>query len=300
MSDTHKGILAIIAACVIWGLSPIFYKALTHVPPPEVLAHRTGWSFVFFAGVLALQGRLGEMRAALGTWRRAAVLALASALISANWFLFILSVQIDRATEASLGYYIFPLVAVLIGRFGFGERLGRAQWLAVGLAALAVGVLTFGLGVAPWISLVLASTFGLYSAIKKRLPVGPVVSVTCEVLFFLPIGLVILVLRHGAGQGAFGREIWDSALLILSGPMTAIPLILFSYAARRASMATVGLLQYINPTLQFLCAVMLFGEPFGGWHQIAFALIWGAVIIFSVASLRPSGQVNQTPPPAAP
>jgi len=286
MSDTRKGILAIISACVIWGLSPIFYKALTHVPPAEVLGHRTGWSFVFFAGVLAAQGRLGEIPAALATWRRAGVIALASALISANWFLFILSIQIDRATEASLGYYIFPLVAVLIGRFGFGERLGRAQWLAVGLAALAVGVLTWGLGVAPWISLVLASTFGLYSAIKKELPIGPVVSVTCEVLFFLPIGLSVLVVQHSGGQGAFGREIWDSALLILSGPMTAMPLILFSYAARRVSMATVGLLQYINPTLQFLIAVMLFGEPFTLWHQIAFALIWSALIIFSAASLR--------------
>ena len=162
------------------------------------------------------------------------------------------------------------------------------QWLAVGVAALAVGVLTLGLGVAPWISLVLASTFGLYGAIKKKLPLGPVVSVTCEILFFMPIGLAILVLQHSSGQGAFGREVWDSALLILSGPLTAMPLILFSYAARRVTLATVGLLQYINPTLQFLIAVMLFGEPFGIWHQIAFALIWTALVIFSAASLRQS------------
>jgi len=286
MTEAQKGILAIIAACMIWGLSPIFYKALTHVPPPEVLAHRTGWSFLFFAGVLAFQGRLGEIRGALNSWRKVGVIALASAMISANWFLFIVSIQINRATEASLGYYIFPLVAVLIGRFGFNERLVRAQWLAVGMAALAVGVLTWGLGVAPWISLVLASSFGLYSAIKKKLPIGPVVSVTCEILFFMPIGMTILFLQHGSGQGAFGRELWDSALLILSGPITAMPLILFSYAARRVSLATVGLLQYINPTLQFLIAVTLFGEPFGIWHRIAFALIWTALTIFSVSSLR--------------
>jgi len=278
MTDTKKGILAIIAAGLIWGLSPIFYKALTHVPAPEMMAHRTGWSFVFFAGVLALQGRLGELRAALNSWRKVTMVALASAMISTNWFLFIVSVQTNRATEASLGYYIFPLVAVLIGRFGFGERLVRAQWLAVGLAALAVAILTWGLGVAPWISLVLATTFGLYSAIKKGLQVGPVVSVTCEILFFLPIGLTILVLQHSAGQGVFGREIWDSAMLILSGPLTAMPLILFSYAARRVSLATVGLLQYINPTLQFFIAVTLFGEPFTLWHQIAFPLIWAALI----------------------
>lgn len=286
MSETKKGIAAIICACMIWGLSPIFYKALTHIPAPEVLAHRTGWSLIFFAGVLALQGRLGEIHKALSSWRQVGLIALASAMISINWFLFIVSIQIGHATEASLGYYIFPLVAVLIGRFGFGERLGRAQWLAVGLAALAVGVLTFGLGVAPWISLILATTFGLYSAIKKRLPLGPVVSVTCEILFFLPIGLTILIVQHGIGQGVFGRELWDSAMLILSGPLTAMPLILFSYAAHRVSMATVGLLQYINPTLQFFCAVALFGEPFTQWHQMAFVLIWGAVIIFSLASIR--------------
>ncbi len=288
MTDTQKGLLAIIAASMIWGLSPIFYKALTHIPPAEVLAHRTGWSLVIFSALLALQGRLHEIRSALSTRRNIALIAFAAAMISANWYLFIVSIQINRATEASLGYYIFPLVAVLIGRFGFGERLGRGQWLAVGLATVAVGVLTWGLGVAPWVSLVLATSFGLYSAVKKNLPVGPVVSVTCETLFFLPIGLAILIARHGAGQGAFGQDLTDSVLLILSGPMTALPLILFSYAARRVSMATVGLLQYINPTLQFLIAVLIFGEAFTLWHQIAFALIWTALAIFSVTTFRTS------------
>lgn len=286
MSDTQKGILAMIAASMIWGLSPIFYKALSHIPAPEVLAHRTGWSLVIFSGVLLLQGRLGEIRTALSTRRQIAMIAFASAMISANWYLFIVSIQIGRATEASLGYYIFPLVAVLVGRFVFGERLGRGQWLAVGLATVAVAVLTYGLGVAPWVSLVLATSFGLYGVVKKKLPVGPVVSVTCETLFFLPIGLGILIASHRSGQGAFGQDFLDSVMLILSGPMTATPLILFSYAARRVAMATVGLLQYINPTLQFLIAVFLFGEAFTLWHQIAFALIWAALVIFSVASLR--------------
>ncbi len=287
MRDTTKGIVALILACVIWGLSPIFYKALSHVPPTEILAHRTGWSFVFFAGALAVQGRLSAIRHALFSgWKQTGVIALASAFISVNWFIFILSIQIGKATEASLGYYIFPLVVVLIGRFGFGERLGRAQWLSVALAALAVAVLTWGLGVAPWISLILATTFGLYSAIKKTLSVAPVVSVTCETLFFLPVGISILILRYGTGQSAFGHDLWDSSMLILSGPMTALPLILFSYAARRVSMATVGLLQYINPTLQFMCAVALFGEAFTLWHQIAFALIWVALIIFSISLIR--------------
>lgn len=286
MSDVAKGIWAMIGACTIWGLSPIYYKALAHVPPLEVLAHRTFWSFTFFAGILAMQGRLGEMRAALRGRRQIAVIALAAAMISVNWFLYILSIQIGRATEASLGYYIFPLVTVVIARIWFGERLGRAQWLAVALAALAVGLLTWGLGVAPWISLVLAGSFALYGAIKKQLVLGPVVSVTCEILFFLPIGLTVLALRHGAGQGAFGRELWDSAMLILSGPLTALPLILFSSAARRVPLATVGVLQYLNPTLQFFCAVLVLGEMLTGWHVVAFALIWVALAIYSVAAIR--------------
>ena len=286
MTETRKGMLAMIGACVIWGLSPLYYKMLAHIPPLEVLAHRTLWSFALFTVILALRGRLGEMRRALTGWRRVGLFALASAMISTNWFFYIMSIQIGHTTEASLGYYIFPLVAVLIGRFGFGEHLAPAQWSSVGLAALAVGVLTWGLGVAPWISLLLAVTFGLYGAVKKQLPVGPMVSVTIEILFFLPIGLSMLAIQHGSGQGAFGHDGWDSALLILSGPLTATPLLLFSAAARRVPMATVGLLQYLNPTLQFFCAVVIFGEAFTLWHRIAFGLIWAALALFSVSVLR--------------
>ena len=286
MSETQKGIWAMIGACTIWGLSPLYYKMLAHIPPLEVLAHRTLWSFLLFAAILALRGRLHEARTALADRRRVGLFLLASAAISTNWFFYIMSIQIGHATEASLGYYIFPLVAVLIGRFGFGERLAGAQWLAVGLAALAVGGLTWGLGVAPWISLILACTFGAYGAVKKYLPVGPMVSVTIEILFFLPVGLTMLAIQNGSGQGAFGRALWDSTLLVFSGPLTATPLILFSAAARRVPMATVGILQYLNPTLQFFCAVVVFGEPFTFWHRVAFVLIWAALAVFSVSALR--------------
>lgn len=286
MTEARKGVLAMIGAAVIWGLSPLYYKLLTHVPPLEVLAHRTFWSLILFAGLLAMQGRLVEVGRALRGWRRAGLIAVASLMISTNWFLFIYATQVDRVTETSLGYYIFPLVAVMIGRFAFGEQLGSAQWAAVGLAALAVAILTWGLGGLPWISLTLAVTFGLYGAIKKTLPVGPMVSVTCEVLVLAPVSLGVLLWVQAQGQGVFGQSGRDTVLLLASGPITALPLILFSYAARRASMATVGLLQYINPTLQFLCAVAIFAEPFTPWHQAAFPLIWVALAIYSLAALR--------------
>ncbi len=286
MNERHKGISAMIAACVIWGLSPIYYKLLAHVPALEVLAHRGLWSLVFFSAILAVQGKLGQLRALLGSWRGAGVVVLASLMISVNWFLFIFATQIDRNTETSLGYYIYPLVAVLIGRFAFGERLGNVQWMAVALATLAVMALTLGAAGIPWISLTLAVTFGLYGAIKKSLPAGPVVSVTGEVLVFLPVSVLLLALAHGNGQGTFGLSLRDSALLIASGPITAAPLILFSHAARRVSMSTVGVLQYINPTLQFLVAVAIFAEPLTRWHVVAFALIWLALAIYSVASMR--------------
>lgn len=275
-----------IAACTIWGLSPIYYAELSHVPPLEILAHRTFWSLIFFLGLLLAQRRLGELRRGFAAPRRAGIIALAALMISINWFLFIFSVQIGRTTEASLGYYIFPLVAVLFGRFLLHEPMGRAQWLAVGLATLAVTVLTVGLGAAPWIALAIALSFGIYGLIKRGLPLGPVVSVTCEVLFFLPIALTIIGLGVWDGQGRFGLDLRDSLLLVLAGPLTGLPLVLFSQAAKRLPMGTVGVMQYINPSLQFMSAVLVLGEVITRWHAIAFPLIWLALVIYSVAVLR--------------
>jgi chloramphenicol-sensitive protein RarD len=285
MTQTGKGVAAIIAACTIWGLSPIFYKQVSHIPALEVLAHRVWWSMVLFVLVLAAQSRLGDIRTALSTRRNFTLIALAACMVSVNWFLFIFAIQIERTTEASLGYFIYPLVAVLIGRFGFGERLGVVQWGAVVLAAGAVCVLTYGLGVAPWISLALASTFALYGTIKKGLATGPVVSVTCEILLFSPLALAVIVSAQVGGQGGFATNIQDTVLLVLSGPVTAVPLILFSFAAKRVAMSTLGLIAYLNPVLQFCCAVFLFGEPFGPWHAIAFPMIWIALALYSISAL---------------
>lgn len=290
MSEAAKGFWGMVLACVVWGLSSLYYKALAHVPPLEVLSHRTLWSLVFFGAVLLAQGRLCTLVAAL-RGRGLPVLGFSALMISANWFLFIWSVQNGRAMEASLGYYIFPLVAVLIGVIGFAERLRRLQLVAVVLAALAVLVLTWGLGMAPWIALLLAVTFGLYGMVKKHLAVGPVVSVTAEVALLAPLAGLWLIGVHGGFWGAdnagawFGRDAGTSLMLAFSGVMTGGPLMLFSYAAQRVRMATVGLVQYVNPTLQFLCAVLAFGEPFTPWHQAAFALIWLALALYSLAGL---------------
>jgi chloramphenicol-sensitive protein RarD len=285
MQDAAKGIWAMIAACLIWGIAPLYYKLLAHLPPVDVVAHRTLWSLLTFLAVLAVQGRLGQLRAAVRTGRDAAVIGFAALMISLNWVFFIYSVSIGKVTEASLGYYLYPLVAVLIGVLAFGERLSRAQGVAVALAVVAVAVLTVGLGAAPWIALILSTSFGLYGLVKKRLSVGPVVSVTAEVLLLAPIALGVLVWDTSGGHGLWDMGARDWGLLVFSGALTATPLILFSYATKRVKMATVGLVQYLNPTLQFLCAVVIFGEPFGLWHAIAFGLIWTAIGIYSASAL---------------
>jgi chloramphenicol-sensitive protein RarD len=294
MSEARKGILAMVAACVIWGLSALYYRLVAHVPPLEVLSHRTLWSLVFFGIVLAVQGRLGEIARLIRAPRVLALVFLAALMISANWFMFIYSVQVGRAMQASLGYYIFPLVAVMLGFAILGERLSAGKWAAVGLAGLAVAVLTWGLGTAPWISLALAFTFGLYGLLKKGSPAGPVVSVTTEVLLLSPLALFWLWGVHvqgweglvGRNLGTFGHDLRDSLILAASGVLTGGPLILFSYASKRVSFATVGLVQYLNPTLQFLVATLAFAEPVTPWHAIAFPLIWLALGIYSWESLR--------------
>lgn len=298
MSENARGIAAMIAACMIWGLSPILYAALVHVPALEVLAHRTLWGWVTFVIVLAVQGRLMHVPRALRVPAHLAVLLVAACLISLNWFIFIWAVQAERAIDASLGYYTFPLVAVCVGALVFSDRLSRMQWVAVGLACVAVGVLTYGLGAAPWIALVLATSFAGYSALKKRLSMGPVVSVAAEVTLLAPLALGYLIFQGASG---FHSSPLTAFLLVLSGPLTtAAPLILFSYASRRVQMSTIGVVQYLNPTLQFLCAVVVLGEVFTGWHQIAFALIWIALGIYSISALRAGSRPAPPEPRAAP
>jgi chloramphenicol-sensitive protein RarD len=295
MSEGLKGVLAMTAACAVWGLSGIFFKALAHVPPAEILSHRVLWSAAFFGVVLVAQGRAGEIRSAMARGRNWAILATTAVLIAANWFGFLTAIQLDHALEASLGYYTFPLIAVALGYLVLGERFTRLQGAAILLAFSAVAVLTFGLGAPPWIGLLLAVTFGGYGLLKNQLGLGPVVSVFFETSIVALPALIWLVGLHwgafvdpsGRQGAAFGGDAETTLLLVLSGPlMTGGPLILFSYAARRIRLATLGLVQYLNPTLQFLVAVLLFGEPFTRWHAVAFAMIWVALALYSRESWR--------------
>lgn len=278
MTDTGKGIAAMVLACTIWGLSPLYYYMVKHVPPLEVLSYRALWSLIFFLLILAAQRRLSLVSTAIRSsfW----VILFAAVMISSNWFGFIFAIQTGQGMEASLGYYIFPLVAVFLGWLLFSETLSKAQWGAIALAGAAVITLTVGLGVAPWIAVALACTFAAYGVLKKRLDVGPVVSVTAEVAVLSPLSIGFILW--------FGGHLdWQTHLVLaLSGPLTASPLILFSYAARRVRMSTVGVVQYLNPTLQFGCAVIAFSEPFTPWHGIAFPMIWTALIIYSASAYR--------------
>ena len=275
MSEAMKGVLAMIGACTVWGLSPFYYALVIDIPPPEILAHRTIWSLVFFLIVLGLRGRLREIPAALSGSRRCGRTLLAALMISTNWGVFIYSISVARVAESSLGYYIFPIASVLLGLVVFRERPGVLQWAAIALAALAVATLTMNLGYLPWISLVLAVTFAIYGAVKKGTEAGPVASVTAEVTLLLPLALLWLVLMTDGLPDPVSLLI-----LVLSGPLTGIPLMLFSYAARRIGLVSIGLIQYMNPSLQALSALIM-GEMLGRAHAIAFALIWTGLALYS-------------------
>lgn len=282
MTEGMKGVLAMLAVCTTWGLSGLYYAEVNHIPPLEVLAHRTLWSFVFFGIAILVTRRGDKVREATRSPRTLGLLLLTAVLISFNWFGFIFAIQSGRAMEASLGYYIFPLVAVALGFLVLGERFGRWQGAGIVLATLAVAVLTAGLGVAPWIALLLASTFGCYGLIKKRMSIGPVTSVFLEVCLLLPLALGYLALGPGVGH----LDLQDWVLLSLSGILTGGPLMGFAYAATRLSYATLGLTQYLNPTLQFSVAAFVFAEPFTPSHAIAFPMIWAALALYTFGVLR--------------
>ncbi len=284
---TRSGTLAAVSAYLIWGLAPIYWKALLAVPPLELLAHRIVWSCVLVIALLALRRSLGDIRTAVSRPRTAVTLLVTTALIAFNWGLFIWAVTTGRVLSASLGYYINPLVSVLLGFVVLGERLSRGQTVAVLLAAFGVAVLAVSIGRLPWVSLALAFSFGLYGLLRKTVRAEAAVGLAVETALLAPAAIAFLVARQLAGVGALGRlGAGTDALLLGAGLLTAVPMLLFTVGARRLPLSTLGLLQYIGPTCHFLLAVGLYGEPFGPAHAVTFGLIWLALALYTADTRR--------------
>ncbi|MBS0630795.1 MAG: EamA family transporter RarD [Verrucomicrobia bacterium] len=272
----------------IWGLVPLYWRQLAAINPVELIAHRHVWSLLFLLGVIALRadGGLAAVRAALGTWRSAGLNFLSAVLLTANWLVYVWGVNTGHVLECSLGYFLVPLVNVALGKLVLHEHLRPAQWAAIACAAVGVLLQIIGLGHLPFIALALAGTFGFYGLLKKKSALGPLTGLTVETALLAPLALGFLLWQHHTGAGALGRVDVRSHVLVLSaGVITSIPLLLFAYGARRVRLATLGLLQYIAPTVQFALAVAVYHEPFSPERATAFAFIWGGLALYTADSL---------------
>lgn len=284
--DSLSGFLFALTAYLLWGFLPLYMKALAHIPPVEVIAHRVVWSVPVALAVLVVLGRTGELRAALRTPRMLGMGAVTAALISVNWGIYVWAIGSGHALDAALGYYINPLFSIFLGAVLLRERMGRVQLAAILLAVVAVGILTWDAGRLPLVALALTVTWGFYAFLKKWLPIGPNQGFALEVLILLPFALGYMAWLWGAGTGHFLQGVaWDDALLIGCGIVTAGPLMIYANGAKRLRLSTIAIMQYIAPTLIFLTAVFIFDEPFSTVKLAAFALIWAALVIYSVPML---------------
>jgi chloramphenicol-sensitive protein RarD len=285
-AERRLGLACGVAAYAIWGLFPLYLRELDPAGAVEVVAHRIAWSVPFGALILALRRQWGETWKALSEPRIIALLALSAVLISGNWLVYVWAVANERVLQASLGYYINPLLFIAAGVFVLKERLSLLQGVAVALAALGVLALIVGAGVFPWPSFILAASFTAYGFVRKTTPVGAMPGLFIETLLLAPFAVATLLFLAQSGALEFGRHgARLDMLLIAAGPMTVGPLVLFALAARRLSLTTIGFLQYIGPTGQFLLGLH-FGEPFTLAHAICFGLIWSALALTSIDAIR--------------
>ncbi|MBZ9720174.1 EamA family transporter RarD [Mesorhizobium sp. M7A.F.Ca.CA.001.09.2.1] len=295
-SKARRGFLLALGAYLLWGLLPFYMKAVAHLPLAEVIAHRIVWSVPIAAAVLIWAGRTADFKAALRSPRTIAMAALTAALISVNWGIYVWAIAVDRTVETALGYYINPLVSVVVGALLLGERLDRLQIAAVVLAAVAVAVLTIEGGKLPWVSLALAFSFAAYGFFRKTLPIGPSQGFLLEVLLLSVPALGYIVYLIATGQDHIvSSSGTDTALLIGCGPVTSVPLLLFAFGAKLLRLSTIGIMQYIAPTMVFLIAVLIFDEPFGTIQAIAFALIWAALAVYSWSMLTTARRAAPQP-----
>lgn len=285
----RSGLSAAIAAFAFWGVFPLYLYLLAAVSALEILTHRIVWCCVFVVGLVAVRGELGAIRAALVNPATRLRLAATGVLISINWLTYVWAIKNGHVVDASLGYFINPLVSVVLGVVVLSERLNGAQWTAVVLASSGVVYLAIATGRPPWISLVLAFSFGLYGLIRKVVAVESLPALAAETLLLTPFAAGYLLWLATQGAGAFGRLGLGTDLLLLgSGIATAVPLALFAYGARRIPLSTVGLTQYIGPSMQFLLGVSFFGEPFTRTRAVGFTLIWCALALYAADGLRRS------------
>jgi chloramphenicol-sensitive protein RarD len=282
----RSGLAAAVGAFLIWGLFPLYLKPLSDVPALQILAHRIVWCCLLVFAWLAWRGELGAVRRALADPGTRLRLVTSASLISVNWAVYVWAVTHGQVVEASLGYFINPLLNVVLGVMVLKERLNRAQWIAVTLAALGVAYLTAFAGRPPWIALVLAASFATYGLIRKTAAVESVPGLAAETLLLAPLAVGWLLWCEATGSGALGHaSAGVNALLVGSGLATALPLALFAYGARLIRYSTLGLLQYVGPTLQFLIGVLVFGEPFPRARAVGFVLIWLGLAFYAADSL---------------
>jgi chloramphenicol-sensitive protein RarD len=287
VDERRLGTAAGLSAYGLWGVFPLYFPLLEPAGGLEIVAHRVVWSLLFISLLVTVLRRWSLVRAAVTDARTMLVLAGASVLIAANWLVFVYGVNSGHVVETSLGYFINPLVSVLLGVVVFAERLRPLQWTAVGLATVAVGVLTVDYGRPPWIALTLAATFGSYGLLKKLVRVEAAPGLLVETAVVVVPALAVLAVLHATGRGTAGTAGAGHLLLLLSsGIATAVPLLLFAAAARRIPLSTVGLLQYLTPLMQLAIGVFVFSEPMPPARLAGFAIVWAALVVFTVDSLR--------------
>ena len=278
------GVIAGLSAYLLWGFIPLFFKLLAHVPPIVVLSHRILWSALFVGAILTAGRQWPDVAAAVRRRNTLLALAASTAMIAVNWFVFLWAVTNRQVVQAGLGYFINPLVSVLLGMVFLRERLRAGQAAALLLATAGVMVQVIARGSFPWVALTLAWSFAFYALLRKTAPVGPLVGLFVETALLIPLAAYV-VARYPAG-GAAPLTLGTYALLAASGVITAVPLILFATAARRLTMATLGFMQFLSPTCQLLLAVFAFREPFTKWHLLSFGLIWLALALYCLEALR--------------